>query len=139
MEIPSLKRCSARQSILLCLFVLSACTSKPPAATDSDDELFKKLEAEQVQRLRWLDTTDPEDAAHAAILKRDYRLMEVCAYACSIPATPDDQYQNLITRQGALRLQLGDVVFGNEHERLYLKAHDYAERYNREIQQQAPR
>jgi hypothetical protein len=87
-----------------------------------------------VEKLKWLESANPELDAKKAIDRKDFRLRAIYGYVLSVPGVGQRDYDEYKRTFGFNPIEgTSDSLISGEHARLNQLASEYAFRYNKVI------
>ncbi len=112
-------------SILLAVALFMVAFSHAIAQGHKDDS---------VEKLKWLESANPELDAITAIDRKDFRLRAIYGYVLTVPGVDQRDYDEYKKTFGFNPIEgTGDSLISSEHARLNQLASEYAFRYNKVI------
>ena len=89
---------------------------------------------DSVEKLKWLESANPELDAKNAIDRKDFRLRAIYGYVLSVPAVDQRDYDEYKKTFGFNPIEgTSDSLISSDHARLNQLASEYALRYNKVI------
>ena len=89
---------------------------------------------DSVEKLKWLESANPELDAKNAIDRKDFRLRAIYGYVLSVPGVDQRDYDEYKRTFGFNPIEgTSDSLISGEHARLNQLASEYASRYNKVI------
>jgi hypothetical protein len=93
-----------------------------------------EVSADPVEKLRWLESANPEIDAKKAIAGKDFRLKAIYGYVLMIPGVNQEDWIEYEKTYGLNPIEgTSDSLINEEHARLQKLASEYASKYNKVI------
>jgi len=98
------------------------------------NSIAKGHQGDLVEKLKWLESANPELDAKKAIDRKDFRLRAIYGYVLSVPGVDQRDYDEYKRTFGFNPIEgTSDSLISEEHARLNQLASEYAFRYNKVI------
>ena len=100
----------------------------------SSNAIAQEQKNDLVEKLRWIESANPDLDARQAIKRKDFRLRAIYGYSLIVPGVEQTNYDEYQKKYGFNPIEgTSDSLVNAEHARLNQLAYRYAEKYNEVI------
>lgn len=100
----------------------------------SSNAIAQEQKNDLVEKLRWIESANPDLDARQAIKRKDFRLRAIYGYSLIVPGVEQTNYVEYQKKYGFNPIEgTSDSLVNAEHARLNQLAYTYAEKYNEVI------